>query len=128
MRARAGPGILRGMWEPPGIPRPVRSGADLVALRRELSRRTGHRYGRRELAEDLAAIGAPRTPAALLHLEHARHLPDDLARALEHLRALILAHGRPSAPPELPSPASSRPRTQRLRHPPKGKSEGLRRL
>src|SRR5690606_36094035 len=117
---------MRGMWEPPGIPRPVRTGRDLARLLRELGRRTGHPYGRRELAEDLAAIGAPRTPAALLLLEHARRLPDDLARALEHLRALFLAHGRPGTPPELPSPASSRPRTRRLRHPRVSDFEGLR--
>ena len=115
-------------WQPPGIPQPVRTGRDLARLLREIRRLVGRRYGIRELAEDLAAIGAPRPPEALRRDLHAEELRPHLATALELLRARIAQEGlRPAQAPRLPSLPSLRARIAQ-RRPPKTRSEGLRRF
>jgi len=115
-------------WQPPGIPQPVRTGRDLARLLREIGRLVGRRYGIRELAEDLDAIGAPRPPEALRRDLHARELRPHLASALELLRARIAQEGR--RPAETPRPPSLRSLRNRLRQrrPPNPASERLRRF
>jgi len=117
-------------WQPPGIPQPIRTGRDLARLLREIGRLVGvgRRYGIRELAEDLAAIGAPRPPSALRRDLHAKELRPHLSTALELLRARIAQEGR--RPAETPRPPSLRSLRNRLRQrrPPHPASERLRRF
>jgi len=116
------------MWQPPGIPQPIRTGRDLARLLREIGRLVGRRYGIRELAEDLAAIGVSRQPSALRRDLHAKKLRPHLASALELLRARIAQEGRrPSQAPRLPSLPSLRARIAQ-RRPPKTRPERLRRF
>ena len=115
-------------WQPPGIPQPIRTGRDLARLLRELGRIVGRRYGIRELAEDLDAIGVSRPPEALRRDLHAGELRPHLSSALELLRARIAQEGRrPAETPPLPTPQSLRNRL-RQRRPPPSKAEGLRRF